>query len=234
MRRQGTRAARVGALGLLAGLLAGAGCSCPLYSVHPVPPDLAESDLEAYRDRVAWALRFAGLAERKNDRAGTYSGGMQRRLNLACALVHDPPVLFLDEPTAGLDPEAARTVRDFVGLLRREGRTIFLTTHNLPEADELCDVVAVFERRLLRMGTPSIVRTAGDARGYLDSVRVLGFVREASADGDRLTIRMDDPDARNPEVVDALSRAGARIRYVEPIRHSLEDVYLRLLGDAGK
>jgi ABC-2 type transport system ATP-binding protein len=165
---------------------------------------------------------------------------MRQKLAIARALLHEPPVLFLDEPTAGLDPEAARTVRDFITSLRREGRTIFLTTHNLTEADELCDTIGVFDRRLLRMGTPaqlrvglfgagSVVSVSGNARDLVDAVRALPFVRHVSADGDRLSLQIDDPDASNPELIEALVRAGARIRYVEPIRHSLEDVYLRLL-----
>jgi ABC-2 type transport system ATP-binding protein len=188
-------------------------------------------------------LRLLELWDRRDDPVGTFSKGMRQKLAIARALLHEPPVLFLDEPTAGLDPEAARTVRDFVGMLRREGRTIFLTTHNLPEADELCDVIGVFERRLLRMGTPAalraglfgagtIVRITGDAKTFLAALRTLPFIREAKADGDSISLVVDDPDARNPDVIDALTRAGARIRYVEPIRHSLEDVYLRLVGEA--
>ena len=200
--------------------------------------DLASSRAAEQVERY---LRMLELWERRDDPVGTFSKGMRQKLAIARALLHEPPVLFLDEPTAGLDPEAARIVRDFVTVLRREGRTIFLTTHNLPEADELCDRIAVFQRRLLRMGTPgelravlfgagTIVRVAGEARAFLEAVRRLPFVRDASADGDRLSIRLDDPDADNPDLVDALAGAGARIRYVEPIRHSLEDVYLRLVG----
>jgi len=206
--------------------------------LYDLTPGRAAEQVERY-------LRMLELWERRDDPVGTFSKGMRQKLAIARALLHEPPVLFLDEPTAGLDPEAARTVRDFVALLRREGRTIFLTTHNLPEADELCDTIAVFQRRLLRMGTPAelrsglfgtgtFVRVLGDARAYVATARALPFVREVSAEGDRLSLRIDDPDARNPELIDALIGAGARIRYVEPIRHSLEDVYLRLIGQGGK
>lgn len=190
-------------------------------------------------------LRMLELWDRRDDPVGTFSKGMRQKLAIARALLHEPPVLFLDEPTAGLDPEAARTVRDFVALLRREGRTIFLTTHNLPEADELCDTIAVFQRHLLRVGTPTelrsglfgagtVVRIVGDARPFVAVAHALPFVRDAGADGERLSLRIDDPEARNPELIEALMGAGARIRYVEPIRHSLEDVYLRLVGQGGK
>src|SRR5919197_2949013 len=154
--------------------------------LYDLEPARAAAQVERY-------LRLLELWERRDDAVGTFSKGMRQKLAIARALLHEPPVLFLDEPTAGLDPEAARTVRDFVAMLRREGRTIFLTTHNLPEADELCDVVAVFERRLLRMGAPAelraglfgsgtVVRVRGDPLPLLQVVRALPFVREAEAD----------------------------------------------------
>src|SRR5438045_9488535 len=103
---------------------------------------------------------------------------MRQKLAIARALLHEPTVVFLDEPTAALDPEAAHTVRDFVKGLKAEGRTIFLTTHNLPEADELCDSIGIFQRRLLRMGSQgelraglfgagTVVRVVGDSATYL-------------------------------------------------------------------
>ena len=84
---------------------------------------------------------------------------MWQKLAIARSLLHEPHVIFLDEPTAGLDLEAARMVRDFIKALRAEGRTIFLTTHNLPEADELCDLIEMFRTQLLRLGTPAQLRT---------------------------------------------------------------------------
>jgi ABC-2 type transport system ATP-binding protein len=84
------------------------------------------------------------LWERRGDEAGTFSKGMRQKLAIARALIHEPRLLFLDEPTAALDPEAAHMVREFIQELRKQGRTIFLTTHNLDEADRLCDHIAVF------------------------------------------------------------------------------------------
>jgi len=202
--------------------------------LYDLAPARADAQVERY-------LHLLELWDRRDEPVGTFSKGMRQKLAIARALLHEPAVVFLDEPTAALDPEAARTVRDFVKSLRAEGRTIFLTTHNLPEADELCDKIAVFERRLLRMGSPgelraslfgagTIVRVVGDAARFLPDVRSLGFVREAKADGDALTVQLDDPDVRNPDLVDALRAAAARIRYVERVQHSLEDVYLRLVG----
>ena len=186
-------------------------------------------------------LRLLELWDRRDEPVGTFSKGMRQKLAIARALLHEPAVVFLDEPTAALDPEAARTVREFVKGLRAEGRTIFLTTHNLPEADELCDSIGILQRRLLRIGSPrelraslfgagTVVRVVGDATRYAPVARSLPFVRGVRAEGETLTLEVDDPDTRNPDLIDALKAAGARIRYVERLQHSLEDVYLRLVG----
>jgi ABC-2 type transport system ATP-binding protein len=99
-------------------------------------------------------LRMLGLWERRDDKVAGFSKGMRQKIAIARALLHEPTIVFPDEPTAGLDPEASRMVRDFVKELRAEGRTIFLTTHNLPEADELCNLIGIFRTRLLRLDTP--------------------------------------------------------------------------------
>jgi ABC-2 type transport system ATP-binding protein len=194
----------------------------------------AEAQTERY-------LRMLGLWDRRADRVGGFSKGMRQKIAIARALLHEPAIVFLDEPTAGLDPEASRMVRDFVKELRAEGRTIFLTTHNLPEADELCDLIGVFRGQLLRLDTPvglraalfgrgTLVRVAGDPARWLATVQALPFVREATVRDGALSITLDDPDAQNPPLIEALVAAGASLRYVEPIEHSLEDVYLELVG----
>jgi ABC-2 type transport system ATP-binding protein len=167
---------------------------------------------------------------------------MRQKLAIARALLHEPAVVFLDEPTSGLDPEAARTVLNFVKTLRAEGRTIFLTTHNLTEADELCDLVGVFRTRLVQVDTPEHlraglfgrgvnIRLAGEAAGFLQIVKGMPFVLDASANNGSLSIKLDDPDQQSPALVEALTAAGAHIRSVEPINHSLEDVYMELVGN---
>ena len=185
-------------------------------------------------------LRILGLWERRDEKVGGFSKGMRQKLAIARALLHEPKVVFLDEPTAGLDPEASRIVRDFIKDLRAEGRTIFLTTHNLPEADELCDLIGVFQTRLIRLDTPANLRVgmfgsgtriqvAGDAATWLASVKPLPFVHDVTAQGSALSIKLDDPDSQNPVLIRALVAAGADIRYVEQITHSLEEVYLELV-----
>jgi ABC-2 type transport system ATP-binding protein len=203
--------------------------------LHSLPTQRAHAQAEHY-------LRMLDLWERRDERVGGFSKGMRQKLAIARALMHEPEIVFLDEPTSGLDPEAARLVRDFIKTLRGEGRTIFLTTHNLPEADELCDLIGVFKTRLIHVDTPENLRAnlfgrgtkvhvIDDAERWIDVVRVLPFVKQVSANQNLLSVALDDPDAQNPALVTALVQAGAQIRTVTPIEHSLEDVYLEVLGD---
>ncbi len=202
-----------------------------LYEVKDVP-----GQVEKY-------LRMLGLWERRNDMAGTFSKGMKQKLAIARAMIHEPRLLFLDEPTSGLDPEAAHLVRDFIAELRKEGRTIFLCTHNLDEADRLCDRIGVFKSRLLVVDTPQKLRQSlfgrkvvfhlTEARdGLADALRKLPFVRETKVVENKIVAIVDDPESQNPDIVRALVAAGADIRFVGELRHSLEDVYLQLVKTA--
>lgn len=204
--------------------------------MYDLPANRAALQVERY-------LRLLDLWERRGDKVGGFSKGMRQKLAIARALLHEPRVIFLDEPTAGLDPEAARVVRDFIKELRAEGRTIFLTTHNLPEADELCDLVGVFRSRLLRLGAPASlragmfgagtqVRVVGDAARWVETVRVLPFVQNATASESTLSVGLEHPEDQNPALVRALVQAGADIRAVEATSHSLEEVYLELVEQA--
>lgn len=187
-------------------------------------------------------LRLLDLWERRNDKVGSFSKGMRQKLAIARALLHEPRVVFLDEPTSGLDPEAAHMVHDFIKELRSEGRTIFLTTHNLYEADQLCDLVAIFRTHVLRIDTPAnlraslygseiTVRVVGTAQRWLEGLQELLFIRSITAQEDTLTVRLDNPDRQNPLLIRTLVTAGAEIRYVEALNHSLEEAYLKLIGE---
>jgi ABC-2 type transport system ATP-binding protein len=189
-------------------------------------------------------LRMLGLWERRFEPTATFSKGMKQKLAIARALLHEPKVLFLDEPTAALDPESARLVRDFIAELRREGRTIFLCTHNLDEADRLCDRIAVFKTRLLVVDTPERLRQQMFGRkvvfhlrnldeAMLSKVSELPFVSEARMVDGRLLVTLDDPEKRNPEIVRQLVMEGAEIQFVGELRYSLEEVYLRLVRNDG-
>ena len=188
-------------------------------------------------------LKMLGLYERRLDAAGTFSKGMKQKLAIARALLHEPRLLFLDEPTAGLDPEAAHLVRDFIAELKKEGRTIFLCTHNLDEADRLCDRIGVFKSHLLVVDTPANLRASVFGRKVVFHLRVadeklagmvrkFDFVREVKLVENRLLVTLDEPEARNPEIVRALVGAGADVQFVGELRHSLEDVYLQLVQNA--
>jgi len=185
-------------------------------------------------------LRMLGLWERRKDPAGTFSKGMKQKLAIARAMIHEPRLLFLDEPTSGLDPEAARLVRDFVEELRKEGRTIFMCTHNLDEADRLCDRIGVFKSHLLVLDTPQNLRKSLFGRKVVfhlvqaqealaQVARGLPCVREAKVVENKIVLTVDDPETHNPEIVRALVGAGAQIRFVGELRHSLEDVYFQLV-----
>jgi ABC-2 type transport system ATP-binding protein len=192
--------------------------------------------------QVEHYLRLLGLWERRRDPAGTFSKGMKQKLSIARALLHEPSVLFLDEPTAGLDPESAKLVRDFVSDLRSRGRTIFICTHNLDEAERLCDRVAVFNSRLRVLDTPAALRNqlygrqvvfhlASDATGFVQLVRPFAYVKDVRAVDNKLVVSLDDPEMHNPELIRLLVESGAQLQFVGELRHSLEDIYLQLVGD---
>lgn len=186
-------------------------------------------------------LRLLELWERRDEPAGTFSKGMRQKLALARALLHEPPILFLDEPTAALDPAAAKTVRDFIETLKGEGRTIFLCTHNLAEAERLCDRIAVFRQRLIAVDTPDALRRQLFGRqvavrlrtmspAFAQVVRELDFVQGLEVRDSEMQIRLTDPDAQNPLIVRRLVEAGAEVQYIAEVKHSLEDVYLSLVN----
>ena len=195
-------------------------------------------------------LRLLDLWDRRDAPAGALSKGMKQKLAIARALLHEPPVLFLDEPTSGLDPEAARTVRDFIETLKGQGRTIFLCTHNLDEAERLCDRIAIFRQHLIAVGAPETLRrqlfgrqtivqlAAADAPNLAalrQALRGLSFVQHieetATHQGPiQITISLDDPVAQNPAIVHALVSQGAQIQFVSERQHALEEVYFSLVN----
>jgi ABC-2 type transport system ATP-binding protein len=201
-----------------------------LYGVQDVP-----GQVEKY-------LRMLGLWERRKDPAGSFSKGMKQKLAIARAILHEPATLFLDEPTAGLDPEAAKLVRDFIEDLKTEGRTIFLCTHNLDEADRLCNRIGVFKQRLIKVDTPNRMKTAVFGRQIefrlktagallLPAVKRLDFVKKAEIADNRLILGLDDPEENNPVMVKMLVEQGLDVQFVSEVRHSLEEVYLSLISD---
>ncbi|NMB68969.1 MAG: ABC transporter ATP-binding protein [Chloroflexi bacterium] len=192
------------------------------------------------KGQVEKYLRMLGLWERRFDEVGSFSKGMRQKLAIARALLHEPRIVFLDEPTSGLDPEAARLVRDFIEELKTEGRTIFICTHNLDEADRLCDRIGIFKTRLITVDSPEALREKLFGRkvvfhlqsmlpGLAERVRSLPAVKDAQAVDNRLLVSLEDPEAQNPGIVRMLVEAGAGVQFVGELRHSLEDIYLEMI-----
>lgn len=203
---------------------------------------LYEVPEEARKGNIARLLRLLGIWERKEDTVGTFSKGMKQKIAIARALIHDPQVLFLDEPTANLDPEAAKTVRDFILDLKKEKRTIFINTHNLSEAERLCDRIAILKSKLVAVDTPrnlerslysrkTIIHLQSVPDAVLAAVQRLSVVKAARVSDNKLILDMDDPERDNPAVVKAVVSAGGNVQYVTELRSSLEDVYLKLIKE---
>jgi ABC-2 type transport system ATP-binding protein len=192
--------------------------------------------------RIGDALAAVDLGPRRTDRAGSLSKGLRQRLALARSLLTEPEVLFLDEPTQGLDPAATREVRQLVQGLRERGATVILTTHRLEEAERLCDRVAIVNTGMKSIGPPDQLRRQlfassievrlaaplSDPAGIFDSLQGIG--RWTGEDG-HYVVEVDDPNVSTPVLATALVRAGARVLRIAEVEHSLEDVYLELVGE---
>lgn len=200
-------------------------------------------DIDA-NSQVDKYLKKMDLWERRNDKVGTFSKGMKQRLALARALVHEPEVLFLDEPTAGLDPKSAKEVRELIMKLKEEERTIFLSTHNLEEAELLCNQIAVFRTRLVTLDTSHnlrnrlfqrqvIVELEAVNEKIISTVKSLDFVLNVAKDGRQLIIELRDFDKNRPELVRCIVESNGKIRSVFEKKHSLEEIYLTLIKEEG-
>jgi ABC-2 type transport system ATP-binding protein len=192
------------------------------------------------RDRIESALGAVNLVDRAGDPCDTLSKGLRQRVALARALLNDPEVLFLDEPTAGLDPVAAREVHDLIDGLRKQGVTIFLTTHRLEEAERLCDRVAILNTTLRTIGRPSelrdrlfaktlTVKTLAPLAAPGDVFSSVPAVDGWRMDGGAYVLTVSDPLLAAPAVTRALVSAAADVLSIAESQHSLEDVYLELI-----
>ncbi len=208
-----------------------------LYGVDPVDS----------RKRVPELLRLVGLEERAEEKVEKYSRGMKQRLHIAKALVHDPELLFMDEPTIGLDPAGARDIRNMIRDMRAQGKTVLLTTHYMYEAEQLCDRVAVISKgKIAALDTPSALkalvrdisvielRTYGATGQYVDELKRLPNVVRvvAELDSEPQTIRVQTPLGADllPSVLSKLPE-GAKIIDRTIKEPTLEDAYLRLVEE---
>ncbi|MEW6193176.1 MAG: ATP-binding cassette domain-containing protein [Bacillota bacterium] len=198
--------------------------------------------------RIDEVLEMVELKDRARDLVETYSGGMRKRLDIACGLIHRPKILFLDEPTLGLDIQTRREIWNYINQLREETKmTIFLTTHYMDEADSLCDRIAIIDRGSIKvLGTPArlkrslgneivVFKFAGggpeEVNAALDKIRGLGFVKDVTGAGERgYVASVTNGEAAVPAIFDALNGSDAKIGSISFKQPSLDDVFLHYTG----
>ncbi|MEM7315499.1 MAG: ABC transporter ATP-binding protein, partial [Planctomycetota bacterium] len=183
------------------------------------------------KERVEWALEFAQLENRRNDRVQTFSGGMKRRLNLATALVHDPEILLLDEPTVGVDPQSRNHIFSSIEKLKDEGRTLIYTTHYMEEVDRLCDTVAIMDHgQVLARGTVNEL-----INEYANASQVTAELAGPAPEGAQLPGNLDEQvwtfESHDPFAeIGKATTAGVQLATLNVARPTLEDVFLNLTG----
>jgi ABC-2 type transport system ATP-binding protein len=193
------------------------------------------------KEAIPRFLKMLDLWEKKDDAAGALSKGMKQKLAIARALIHEPQILFMDEPTVNLDPEAAKSVRDIILELKKQEKTIFLNTHNLEEAQRICDRIGILNMSLRAIGTPhelerlvrgraTVIRLEKVNEAILTAVKKLQ-VGALSVDGNKIAVEVSDPDKENATILEAIFQAGGRIQTVNVVGSTLEDAYLKLVRE---
>lgn len=192
---------------------------------------------EHRHERIEYFLNLLGLWDQRNLRAGKFSKGMKQKLAIARALIHDPQILFLDEPTANLDPEASKTVWDFILELKSENRTIFLNTHLLDEATRICDRVGIMKTKLLAIDTPkNLSKTVSSTKTVIQIEKINDKIIEAvkkakpgkvEVNGNKIIVEVVDAVEENPDILEAAFTAGGRIQLVTEVNPTLEEAYLK-------
>ncbi len=197
------------------------------------------------KQRVDEVLDVIGLTDRQKGRLGKFSGGMKRRVNIAVALLHRPKVIYMDEPTAGIDPQSRRNILDNVVALKNQGMTVLYTTHYMEEAQELSDHVAIMDHgKLIAIGTQEeLVQIVGEmdrivltvntaAERVLEAWKGIPGVRLVTSEDGKITSMVDDSNRVLPRLFDAAAASGARITSVDIQEPNLETVFLHLTGRA--
>jgi ABC-2 type transport system ATP-binding protein len=203
--------------------------------------DLYDMDQTIKELSIERYLKMLGIWNERDVTCGTFSRGMKQKLAIVRALIHEPKYLFLDEPTASLDPASVATVREFISERKTKKRTIFINTHNLDEAERLCDRVGIFNKRLITEGTPRELALNLWPRRVIVDVKTpnewhrkilagLAGVNKVRVSGNRIFVDVDEPDLRAPEIVKLLVESGAEVLSVNEQVHKLEEVYLELIG----
>ncbi|MGD8455403.1 MAG: ABC transporter ATP-binding protein [Anaerolineales bacterium] len=195
--------------------------------------------------RVDEILEIVGLTDRQKDRVGKYSGGMKRRINIGVALLHKPDIVFMDEPTVGIDPQSRRNILDSVKVLNQQGMTVLYTTHYMEEAQELSDHIAIMDLgKVIATGThQELVKIVGEldrielmistpSEAVMSDWKATTGVKEASAENGLVTLLVDDSNVVLPKLFDTANKVDTRITSVEIFEPNLETVFLHLTGRA--
>jgi ABC-2 type transport system ATP-binding protein len=194
------------------------------------------------KETITNTLTSFGLWERRNEPVGSFSKGMKQKIAIARALIHNPKYIFLDEPTASLDPAASKMVRDYILELKAKGNTILINTHNLSEAERICDMVALVKNKVIKVGNPKELAHGLFARtiritllhippSLLKDITSLDYVSQVHKDGNQLILNVRNPEEDNPRVISWLMQQGMQIQFISELEHSLEDVYLKLIEE---
>lgn len=202
--------------------------------MYETPEDLLRANIEKY-------MKMLDIWQIKDRPVYSFSKGMKQKVAVVRSLVHDPEILFMDEPTANLDPEASKIIRDVILELKKENRTIFLNTHNLDEAQRICDRIGILKKRLIAVDTPSNLVDSISRRIttiVLESVneRILKAVqsynlRNLTVEDNRLLVEMENPERDTPAIINAISASGGMIKSVNETRSTLEEAYLKLVKE---
>ncbi len=194
-------------------------------------------------ESIQKTLTNLDLWDRRHEPVGGFSKGMKQKIAIARALIHDPKYIFLDEPTASLDPMAAKIVREYILELKKKGNTILINTHNLSEAERICDSVALVKNRLVKVGNPKnlakglFTRTISITLKQIPStlskdIESLPLVSQAHTHGDKLFLNVKNPEEDNPKIINWLLKQGLQIQFISEEEHSLEEVYMKLIEEA--
>jgi ABC-2 type transport system ATP-binding protein len=193
------------------------------------------------KERIEYFLTMMDLWEKRNQPVSDFSKGMKQKVAICRALIHDPKLLFFDEPTANLDPEASKMVRDFILKLKEDGKTIFLNTHNLDETQRICDRIGILKTKLLAVSTPEqLEKTVWGTKTAIQveqiNDQILAAVRtlkpkDLSTEENRIILALADPEKENPDYIQAIVSAGGRIQYVTQLNPGLEETYIKVIQE---
>lgn len=197
-------------------------------------------DEQKRKSNIERFLKMFDLWDRKDSLVSTFSKGMKQKLALARALVHEPKILFLDEPTAALDPESAYMVRTFIESLKDERTTVFLCTHNLEEASSLSDIVCIIKSKIIKISTLDELQKnkkekkieivfKENAQKYIDLLKIFKEITSLALKENKAVFTLENPEILNPKIIKLLVDNGSEIIYFNEIKASLEEIYLDLI-----